>query len=124
RIQRQEMVDYFRTHYAPNNCILILTGDFDPKQALAQIQHSFGDIPAQTPPAPPVNSEPEQRGERRVEVHYPAQNVTFLIGYKAPSVQSPDAYALDVLDAIISTGESSCLHDALDPCTHSAIDVE
>src|SRR5207247_1255630 len=80
RIQRQEMVDYFRTHYAPNNCILVLTGDFDPRQALAQIQHYFGDIPSQTPPAPPVNSEPEQRGERRVEVHYPAQNVTFLMG--------------------------------------------
>ena len=123
RIQRQEMVDYFRTHYAPNNCILVLTGDFDPRQALAQIQHYFGDIPSQTPPAPPVNSEPEQRGERRVEVHYPAQNVTFLMGYKAPSVQSPDAYVLDVLDAILSTGESSRLQRALVHDQQIALDV-
>ena len=123
RIQRQEMVDYFRTHYAPNNCILVLTGDFDPRPALAQIQHYFGDIPSQTLPAPPVNSEPEQRGERRVEVHYPAQNVTFLMGYKAPSVQSPDAYVLDVLDAILSTGESSRLQRALVHDQQIALDV-
>jgi len=51
---------------------------------------------------PPVESEPEQKGERRAAVHYPAQNVSFMIGYKAPSVTSPDLPALDVL----SSGEA------------------
>ncbi len=90
RITRDEMVDYFRTYYAPNNCILVLTGDFDSKVALAKIEKFFGGIPKQTQPQPPIDSEPEQRGERRVQVRYPAQNVTVLMGYKAPSGQSPD----------------------------------
>jgi zinc protease len=113
RITRDEMTDYFRIHYAPNNCILVLTGDFDTKSAMAQIEQSFGAIPAQTPPAAPINSEPDQRGERRAEVHYPAENVSFQIGYKSPSVASDDIYVLNVLSSILSDGESSRLHQAL-----------
>jgi len=113
RITREECVAYFRTYYAPNNCILILTGDFDTKTALARIERAFGGIPAQAPPAPPVNSEPEQRGERRAEVHYPAETVSFQVGFKAPGVASDDVPVLDVLSSILSDGESSRLHQAL-----------
>ncbi len=113
RVTREETVEYFRTYYAPNNCILVLTGDFDTRTALERIRRSFGPIPKQTPPARPVDSEPEQQGERRAAVHYPAQNVSFMIGYKAPAVTSPDVPALDVLSSILSEGESSRLHQAL-----------
>ena len=113
RITREECVAYFRTYYAPNNCILVLTGDFDTKTALAQIEKSFGAIPAQAPPARPVDSEPEQKGERRAEVHYPAENVSFQVGYKAPGVSSEDVAVLDVLSSILGDGESSRLHQAL-----------
>jgi zinc protease len=106
-------VDYFRTYYAPNNCILVLVGDFQTRTALDSIQRYFGAIPAQTPPQPPVDSEPEQRGGRRVEVHYPAQNVSFDVGYKAPDVKSADMPVLDVVSSILSDGESSRLHQAL-----------
>jgi predicted Zn-dependent peptidase len=113
RITREDCVAYFRTYYAPNNCILVLTGDFDTKAALAQIEKSFGSIPAQTPPARPVDSEPEQKGERRAEVHYPAENVSFQAGYKVPGVASADIAVLDVLSSILGDGESSRLHQAL-----------
>ncbi|HET9326649.1 MAG TPA: pitrilysin family protein [Candidatus Eisenbacteria bacterium] len=113
RMQRTDLVDYFRTYYAPNNCILILTGDFDSKAALALIQKYFGDIPAQTAPKAPVNSEPEQRGERRAQVRYPAENESFQIGYKAPNARSEDTWVLDLLSSILGDGESSRLHQAL-----------
>ena len=113
RITRDEMVEYFRTYYAPNNCILIVAGDYDPKTIRERVRKAFGGIPRQTPPPAPVNSEPEQRGERRVEVHYPSETVSFQVGYKAPSVKSPDGYTLQVLSTILSGGESSRLHQAL-----------
>jgi predicted Zn-dependent peptidase len=113
RLTREECLEYFRTYYAPNNCILVLTGDFDSKAALAAIEKSFGGIASQPPPPDPINSEPEQRGERRVFVHYPAEAVSFQLGYKAPGVESPDVYVLDVLSSILSQGESSRLHQAL-----------
>src|SRR5262252_5622761 len=113
RITRDEMVAYFRTYYAPNNCILVLVGDFDPKDAKAKIAQYFASIPSQTPPAPPVNSEPEQNGERVANVRYPSETVSIDVGYKAPSVASDDIWTLDVLSDILSGGESSRLHQAL-----------
>ena len=113
RIQRSEMVNYFRTYYAPNNCILLVVGDFDTQKALADIEKWFGPIPAQAPPAALANAEPAQRGERRVDVHYPAETVTVDIGYKAPNVASDDLYTIQLLATLLSDGESSRLHQAL-----------
>src|SRR5207237_8127796 len=95
RITREDMVEYFRIHYAPDNCILVLTGDFDSKTALDSIRAYFGAIPRQPPPPEPVDAEPEQRGERRVDVHYPAEDVSFQVGYKAPGVKDNDLYVCD-----------------------------
>jgi predicted Zn-dependent peptidase len=113
RITRDEMVAYFRTYYAPNNCNLLLVGDFEPAAARAKIAEYFADIPRQTPPAAPVNAEPEQQGERRVEVRYASETVSFDVGYKAPSVASEDIWVLDILANVLSGGESSRLHQAL-----------
>ncbi len=113
RITRDEMVDYFRTYYAPNNCILVVVGDFETAEAKARIAHWFGSIPRQTPPKPPVNSEPEQKGERRIEVRYPAETVAFNVGYKAAGVASDDQWTLDILSQVLAGGESSRLHQAL-----------
>ncbi len=113
-IRREQMVEYFRIHYAPNNCVLVLTGDFDTRPALALVEKYFGGIPAQPAPSDPVDAEPEQRGERRVEVHYPAENVSFQVGYKAPAAaDSVQFYALQVLEAVLGHGVSSRLHQAL-----------
>ena len=123
RIPREEMVSYFRTYYAPNDCILVLVGDFDTSTALAKITQAFGAIPRQPAPAAPVNSEPEQHGERRVEVHYPAETESFQMGWKAPGVGSDDVYVLDVISSILSEGESSRLHRALVYDRQVALDV-
>jgi predicted Zn-dependent peptidase len=113
RMQRTDLVDYFRVHYAPNNCVLILTGDFESASALAAIRREFGDIPAQAPPPAPAFSEPPQTEERRAEVRHPAENASFAMGYKVPGARSDDAWVLDVLDRILGDGESSRLHRAL-----------
>lgn len=113
RITRDEMVEYFRTYYAPNNCTIVVSGDFDPAWVKAKLREYFGDIPRQAPPPKPVNAEPEQRGERRAEVHYPSETVSFSVGYKALPVSDPDHYALEILAAVLGGGESSRLHRAL-----------
>ncbi|MBI5711380.1 MAG: insulinase family protein [Candidatus Eisenbacteria bacterium] len=112
-ITRDDMVEYFRIHYAPDNCILVLVGDFETRAALDSIRAYFGGIPRQPAPPEPIVGEPEQKGERRAEVHYPAQNVSVDMGYKAPGVKSADLATLDVLERILSAGESSRLHQAL-----------
>jgi zinc protease len=113
RITREEMQEYFRIHYAPDNCILVLTGDFHAAAALDSIRAYFGALARQSAPPEPVDSEAEQRGERRVEVRYPAETVSFQIGYKAPSVRDSSLDACTVLASILGDGESSRLHQAL-----------
>jgi zinc protease len=108
-ITRTDCQDYFRTYYAPNNAILYVVGDIDPKRTLALIKRYYGGI-KRGPAAPPVvDAEPAQRGERRALVHHPAQAPALLIGYHAPTAREPDALTLDILQYAVSVGEGSRL---------------
>lgn len=112
-IKREDCEQYFRTYYAPNNATLYLTGDFDPKKALAQIKKAFGTIRKGPPAEPVVNSEPDQIGERRAVVEYPAQAPSLMIGYRAPEADDPDTLVLDVIQYALTVGEGSRLNKEL-----------
>jgi len=112
-ITRDDAVAYWKSYYAPNNAILIIVGDFEPQETLSRVRRYYEDIPAQ-PPTPPVRTrEPEQKGERRAEVRMPAELPGFLVGYHIPSVTAPDICALDILQYVLTDGESSRLHRKL-----------
>lgn len=112
-IKREDCLEYFRTFYAPNNATLFVSGDFDPRQALALIKKYYGDIKA-GPPLPPVlDAEPEQKGERRAEVRHPAQAPSLMIAWRGPSAHEEDTLVLDVLQYALSVGQSSRLTRAL-----------
>jgi zinc protease len=113
RMDRDDCVEYFRTYYAPNNAIMIVAGDFETKTALDLIHRYYDDIPAQQPPEQVRTVEPEQLGERRAEVHKSAELPQIMIGYHVPSVGSEDIYALDVLQSILTSGNSSRLYKKL-----------
>jgi zinc protease len=113
RINRDDAVQYFKTYYAPNNAILIIVGDFDTKKAQELIHRYYGDIPSQTPPEPVRTVEPEQQGERRAELRKAAEMPQVLVGYHIPDVRSNDIYALDVLQYVLSEGESSRFYKKL-----------
>src|SRR5215475_13566110 len=102
---------FFRTYYAPNNAVLSLVGNFKTENALALIRKYFEPIPAQTPPAAPDVSEPEQQGERRkvLEDGF-AQTPRLDIVYKIPPGNTPDWYALEFLGHLMSNGVSSRLY--------------
>ena len=121
---REDCVEYFRIYYAPNNAVMIVAGDFDTKEALALIHRYYDDIPAQEPPDGVRTSEPEQPGERRARVHRPAELPEVMIGYHGPPVGSDDIYALDVLQAILTGGNSSRLYKKLVRDLGIAINVD
>jgi len=112
-IKTADLVNYFRTFYAPNNCTMILVGDFDSKAALAGIEKYFSSLSPGPPPPTVPDNEPPQTGERRIEHHFPAQASSFYAGYHIPAVTSPDLYPLEVLGTLLGTGESSRLNRRL-----------
>ncbi|MBK9517375.1 MAG: insulinase family protein [Anaeromyxobacter sp.] len=113
RISRQDCQDFFRTCYAPSNAAIYLVGDVDPDAAAALVERFYGALPA-GPPLPPVAAgEPDQRGERRAEIRFPAQAPALLVGWRGPAARSPDAAALDLAQVCLAVGEASRLRRIL-----------
>ncbi len=108
-IRREDCERYFQTFYAPNNAALYVVGDFDPARALSQIRRCYGGIHPGPPVPPVVDSEPEQRGERRALVEHAAQAPSLMVGYRAPRAQHEDALALDILQYALTVGDGSRL---------------
>ena len=110
----QEVNDFFRIFYAPNNAVLTVVGDFNPKEARAKIENYFQHIPAQ-PPAPDIDlSEQEQSGERRKQLDDPfATAPRTYLAYKIDAGTSKDIEAATVLVSLLSEGAASRLHQRL-----------
>jgi len=106
---RQDVEDYFRQYYAPNNATAMLVGNLDPVVVEKMAKKYFGRIKAQEPPPPVVTMEPEQKGERRVIVEFDA-NPQVIIGHHVPVQPHPDAYAVQMLVAILGEGRTSRLY--------------
>ncbi|MGI8741655.1 MAG: M16 family metallopeptidase [Bryobacteraceae bacterium] len=101
----EDVQAFFKTNYAPNNCVLVLVGDFKTAEARSKIKNYFERIPAQ--PAPPALdlSEPEQKQARRETVSDPlAQLPQVSIAFKTVPGNTPDSYALEVAAAILQGG--------------------
>ena len=112
-IDRQDCERYFRTYYAPNNCTLVLAGDFDSAHALGLIEQLYSKIPAGEPLPSVATGEPPQKGERRSAIHFPAQAPAVLVGYRGPGGRDPDSLVLDLIEAALSYGEGARLRRAL-----------
>jgi len=104
---------YFQTYYAPNNATLVLAGDVDPQDAFRLVERDFGAIPRRRPPLPVDATEPPQDGERRVVVRKNAELPAVMIGYHAPRALDADRAPLDVVERLLSGGESARLHQDL-----------
>jgi predicted Zn-dependent peptidase len=110
----QDVKEFFRIYYAPNNAALALVGDFKTDEALAKIKKYFEAIPAQTAPPKVDTTEPEQTAERRFTIEDQFAPLTqLLIGYKGVVPNTPDAYALQVLNSALTGGQSSRLFQKL-----------
>jgi len=93
---------------------LTLVGDFKTPDALAKIEKYFGSVPAQPAPPAPDMSEPKQNAERRKTLDDPLAPLTRIdMGWKIPSGNTPDFYAMYVLGEILSTGQSSRFYQKL-----------
>jgi zinc protease len=110
----EDVKEFFRVYYAPNNAVLALVGDFKTEEALTKVRKAFEGIPAQ-PAAPAVDTtENEQTAERRFSVDDPLAQLALLnIGYKGIKGNTPDAYALQMAGSILGGGQSSRLYQKL-----------
>lgn len=103
--------------YAPNNAIMVVSGDVDAKQVFAMANRHFGPIkPKAHWPTKPQN-EPPQHGIRRVTVKAPAENPYVVLAFKVPTLRNVekdvDPHALDVLAAVLDGYDNARLNAQL-----------
>ena len=108
-----DLVNHYKTYYAPNNAVIIVVGDVDRQEIMEKIKTAFGAIPAGPPVQDVTTEEDEQKGERRVYVKKEAELPYLLSVYKVPNIMHEDGFALDVLGSILSDGKSSRLYQSL-----------
>jgi len=109
----EDVQTFFSTYYSPNNAVLTVAGDFEPKDALEQIQGYFEPIAA-APPPPAVNATlPPLGGERREVLEDDIQLPRIYVGFRAPSYGDPQWYAADLLTRALAGGKSSPLYEEL-----------
>ena len=105
---------FFKMYYAPNNAVLALVGDFDTRAALGKIKSYFETIPREPNPPSVDMTEPEQTGERTLNLEDKLARVAQIdIAYKAAPGNTADFYALQVLSASLQNGQSSRLYQSL-----------
>lgn len=111
-LKRGRVKQIFRDYYCPNNAVVAVVGDVNPDEVMKTIERYFGGIPRQEILPVSVSEEPEQSGERRVEVEFEA-NPKMIIGYHKPSLPHFDDYVFDVIDILLSDGRTSRLYKKL-----------
>lgn len=116
---------FFKTYYAPNNAVLVISGDVDPQQVFALADRYLAAIPRQPAPPAVTTIEPEQLGERRItveraDVRAPILAYAFHTGFGAAGKDTP---ALELLTAILADGDSSRLHQRLVEREQIAVNV-
>lgn len=119
----QQVQEYYKTYYSPDNAVLVVTGDFDTEPTLEKIRQSFGQVAtrtaSRTPAAQPVStpstsstsstSPPQQP----IVLRQPGSAALLQVVYPLPDIQHPDVPAIDLMDMVLTGGRSSRLYQAL-----------
>ncbi len=122
-----DVKDFFRIYYAPNNAVLALVGDLDPDKTLEAVKKYFGAIPSQPAPNKVDLIEEEHYGERRETIYDQlARLPQIIMACHIPPGNTPGNYAANLLAHILGVGESSRFYQHLvkDKQLATEIDVE
>jgi predicted Zn-dependent peptidase len=109
----EDLQDYFDTYYAPNNAVVVISGDVDVAQIKKLAIKYFEPIVSKAIPRAIHTEEPEQMGQKRVTVEKQVSTPNIMLAYHVPETKHEDYYALDLLSAILSEGNSSRFYSQL-----------
>ena len=114
---------FYDTYYRPNNATVVVAGDVDEATVKKLVDASFGALPAgATPPRPSqALAEPPQTALREATLTMPVQLPVIIGAYHTPAAGSADVVPLEVLQRILSGGESSRMYARLVRKDHSAV---
>jgi zinc protease len=106
--------DFFRTYYVPNNATLVLVGDFATKEAQDLVTKYLGRVPKSGRPVPrDIPKEPPQVKERRVRLEESWPLPAVVVAHHITFDGDPDSYPLHIASKVLSDGQSSRIYRKL-----------
>ncbi len=108
-----DIKDFHKTYYQPNNAILIVTGDVEPEKVFKKAKKAFGKIKNLVEVPKVKFIEPEQDGAKRVIVHKDSEVEMLAITFHIPDYLDKDQVTLSVISEILFSGKSSRLYKKL-----------
>jgi zinc protease len=105
--------EFFRTYYTPNNLSLVIAGDFDPAEARRLVEKYYGGIPPGPALDRPARWVPRLEAERVVEIKDRVPQARVYLAWPAPEYFAPDTAELALLSRILTDGLSARLNRAL-----------
>ena len=116
-MRAEDAREWYQRWYAPNNALVVVVGDVDPKEVFALAERYFGPLKPKALPERKPQDEPAQRGVRRVTVKAPAELSSLIMGYRAPALRDPEQdwepYALEMLAGVLDGNEAARLNSSL-----------
>lgn len=110
----KDVQDFFNTYYAPNNAALAIVGDFSSAEAKQWVSKYFGALKPSKLPAPADLTEPRQEQEKKSsKVDALAKRPALAFAYHMPERNTPEYYAMGLIDQILVEGQDSLLYQEL-----------
>ena len=110
KLNRQDVLDYYKRRYVPNNLCFVVVGDVNASEIRDQLGACFEKYPRMPLEPVTVAEEPPQLGKQEARDTFPTDLSRMNIAWRAPGATSPDAPAVEVLSAVLGTGTSSILN--------------
>jgi zinc protease len=113
KLTRDEVMEYYKARYVPNNLFFVVVGDVDAEKVHQQIETYFAKYPQKSLPPHYIPQEPPQLGRREIHKEFPTELTRLDLVWHTPQITHPDVPALDLLSTILGDGRSSRLYQKL-----------
>lgn len=113
KLTRQDVMDYYKARYVPNNLTFVVVGDVDAAALRDQLAKAFDTQPRQALDPVYVKTEPPQLGRRDVHEEFPTELSRSALAWRIPGMTNPDTPALDLLGDILGSGRTSALNQEI-----------
>ncbi len=120
----KELRDYYEKYYAPNNAVLVISGDINDDTVLNLVKRLFG-FKKPKPIIRHITKEPSQLGRRIAYIKKPAEFKKIAIAFKIPSIKNEkDSAVLDLITYMLFSGKTAIAYNDLVRKKHVLVDVD
>lgn len=109
----EDVVEFFKKYYVPNNAVLVIAGDINPAETLERVKYWFGEIPAGAPVLRPVAPNFTLGEARYLTMEDNVQLPRLYLTYPSPAIYAPGDAELDVVANVLAGGKTSRLYKKL-----------